>query len=93
MASLNPFSKGSKVLDVMRLPCTRRSEYPVGPSGAPHHSEAENLACRPGIEGALIEGEWPSPVGPSGMVKTVSRVSYGTDEDWDNSSSPSTSAS
>jgi integrase len=31
--------------------------------------------------------EWPSPVGPSGKVKTVSRVPYGTDEDWDSSSS------
>ena len=60
----------------------------------------ERSAAKPGTPSlsvsALTEGEeWPSPSGPdsSGVVKTVSRVTYGTAEDSDNSSSsPSVSA-
>ena len=68
-------------------------ESPPADVGDPEHrSDARSNRLASGSS-ALEEGGWPSPCGPSGMVKTVSRVTYGTAEDLDSSSPPSSSAS
>lgn len=71
--SLSALTEEEKARQVPR-PTSRTLAHPSGsPSSVSALSEA---------------GKWPSPGGPQGMVKTVSRVTYGTAEDWDFSSFP-----